>query len=629
MSKERRIFNYSFEKTDQNMEISQAEILADLKKIQGLIDISVDFEEFKIDYEIDEWASEYDVFSAVSDILESHGLDIKFDNAEEKVAIEENSDENIEEDKKEEKKQNTKADFAEKIIVLSVAVVLSIVGAFLKPNAAMWLFMIAYAFAAYETLFGVITAIVEKKYLLEELLILVSTLILLYVGKRVEACVIMICYAAVSLLVFIFKNSATKRIDELNTLSGSEQFTEKDKRELELYDKLFSENQSDEVFILNNRLKFHIILVVLAVLVTFIPPIFGKGSYGTLLTGKWLPVGAWIMALGMISPLLKSIKAVYYFGINKLFKNGVVPNSCEALKSFSDVKEAVFDKTGVLNLGKAEIVECLSEREDFTKILVSALSNSTHPIALAVKDKYGEDGVSVKDFNEIENRGVVCELKGKKYLLGNKKLLAENGVEVKEYKGENSPLYVAEGGEQIGVLTVKYVITGNAYGAVTELNEDTGIKTTLISSDSVETVNFYKNELGLNKAIAAASTDYKTSYLGKEKRVYIGNADYDGKVLSEVKNSVSLGKINESSAFSIVNSDVKELPPLLKICKRTGKILKLNFKFAFVVKVLSLIVGVALFAAFNVNVLIWLFAFDFLVQTFTMLYSLTNRADPV
>ena len=633
MSKDRRIYSYSITKTDSDEPISQEEINERLGEIQGVINIALDLEALKIDYEIDEWASEYDVLSAVMEIIENYGLALKFDNEEiEKISAEEHIAENDAEAEEKDKKRSRFADFAEKVIVLSIAVILTVIGVCLgvNKNASMWLFMIAYAFAAYEILFGVITEIIEKKYLFEEVLVLVSTLIMLYLGYRATACVVMIAYSGLSVLNFTFQDFILKKIDALKSEDQSENASENVSDKLALYEKLLAENSSDEAFILKNRFKFHVALAILGVLVSFIPPLFHISSYGATLTNKWLPIGVWILAFAIISPLYRSIKSTYYFGMNKLINNGVYPKDAESLKSLSDIDEAVFDKTGVLNLGRAEIVDYKSDRDNFIKIVNSALINGNHPISIAVREKCNpEELFTATDFKEIQNRGISCKINGKNYILGNKKLLAENGVETDEYSGENSPLYVAENGVQIGVVLVKYTITDNAFGAVTELSEDTLIKPTLISSDGLSTVDFYKKQLGLSKAIASASTDYKISYVNKGKKVYVGNKDADSEVLEKANTSVSLGGYNDNSKFSVIGSDVKEVPSLLKICKRTAKILSLNLKLSLCVKALCIALGIVLMSTANINIFIWLFIADFVIQTLTLLLSLKNSTDPV
>ncbi|CAN1828511.1 Copper-transporting ATPase RAN1, partial [Linum perenne] len=139
-------------------------------------------------------------------------------------------------------------------------------------------------------------------------------------------------------------------------------------------------------------------------------------------------------------------------------KHGVLIKGGDALEKAQKIKYVIFDKTGTLTQGKATVTTAKvftgMDRGEFLRWVASAEASSEHPLAKAVVDyarhfhffdgpspkKDGENHtkdsenlgwlLNVSDFSALPGTGVKCYIDGKRVLVGNRKLMDENGIEI-------------------------------------------------------------------------------------------------------------------------------------------------------------------------------------------------------
>lgn len=629
----KRTFTYRVNGLDFKANETLAELLKKLKATDGVTAAEFDYEAEDVTYAIDEWASEYDVLTAVMALFSEIGAELVLDGdgtetLESKGFTEEVNEEEIkpeEEPKKSvtrEKKEERRSDLAERIVVLGISFVLMIVGLFMKKHetARMWIYMIGFVFAGYATFYTAIEKIAKKEYIGEEAIVTLSSLAFLYLGYQATGCFAMFLYAFLNFARFIGNGFAEKKIDGISEAIENAE-TEEERAllrgEKEYLDGLKARRDAKAESLKKKKVICNLVFLGAGVLVAFVPPLFHIGSYGDLLTSRWLYTGLGIALFGTAGAYFESVAGDACFFAIGLFGKKIYCNCGEeTFDRLAEVKKVAFDGKGVLTERSCSVVGVTGDREKTLRLFSLAIKGSKHPLA-ALADENAEGEVSER--KERENKGVVCLVDGKTVVAGNKKFAEENGIEVPAYEGENTPVYIAKDGRFTGMLEVLYRVKENAAGAVRELAGDLGVSSVLVSSDCNSAVSALGKKVGIARSYSGASSAYKVKTASEEGTLYVGDNGADDGVKGKCPLAVGMNGIAEKGV-SLSDGEIRSLPGLLKSCiarkkaKRANKVaeiagkaillalflaLKLTGKADALWLILPLAALVDLFALFN------------------------------
>lgn len=585
----KRTFTYPVKGLDFTANETLAELKKAIRDIDGVTAAEFDYVEKDVTYAIDEWASEYDVLTAVLELFGRYGAELVLDGEGEETLETKGFTEEVKEEEvlpeeepvrseRKEKKEERTGDLWERVVVLGASLVLMIVGLFLKKHetARMWVYMIGFALAGYETLYSAIEKIVKKRYIGEEAIVVVGSLGLLYLGYQASACLAVFLYASLHFLSFLKDFFAERTIDRL-TDALEEGETEEEKVALQAkIDCLTNAKVRKETEKEGEKKKlilFNLIFLGAGVLVAFVPPLFRISQYGDLLRSRWLPVGIGVALLGAFGFRIESIADATYSFIFGQISAQVVCNCDGGLfDRIAQTKKVCFDGKGVVTERKGDLVGFEGDEERGMKLFSLAMKGSGHPLALLADP--AETG-ELEEREERENRGVTGKSDGKTVVVGNKKMMEENGVEVPPYAGANTPVYIAEEGKLVGIAEISYSVKANARGAVTELSEDLGIPSELLSSDCNSAVSALAKEIGVAKSVCGASTAYKRKAVADEGILYVGDNLGDRAVREKSPMSVGMNGVSEKG-ISVLDGEIRRIPSLLKGCAAHRKVRKFN-----------------------------------------------------
>ena len=291
-------------------------------------------------------------------------------------------------------------------------------------------------------------------------------------------------------------------------------------------------------------------------------------------------------------------------GTGKGAELGILIKSGEALEKLNEIDTIVFDKTGTLTEGTPKVIDIVSignalSKDEILKIAASMEVNSEHPLGKAVYDEAKEKNVElyeVKKFLSISGRGVIGEIEEKKYLLGNKKLLLDNGIsnlheeEIHRYELEGkTTILLADEEKLIAFITLADVVRNESIKLIEKLKKE-NIKTYMLTGDNERTAKVIAKKLGIDDVIAEVSPEDKYEKVKDlqeqgRKVVMVGDGVNDSPALAQADVGMAIGSGTdiaiESADIVLMSKDIETILTAIRLSKATIKNIKENLFWAF------------------------------------------------
>lgn len=292
--------------------------------------------------------------------------------------------------------------------------------------------------------------------------------------------------------------------------------------------------------------------------------------------------------------------------IGNLTKYGILVKDGESLEELAHVDELVFDKTGTLTHGTPEVVNVISDNpKEMMHLLTSLESKSEHPLAKAIMEFYGNDDLAkVSDFKMHIGKGVSGTVNGSKIIAGNEKFLKSENITLnnsKEPQNGEIAIYVAKDGANIGEVHLTDTLRENAKQTITGLKR-LRIKTTLLTGDNEKTAEFVANQAKIRNVRYNCLPEDKTNYIKEEQMLkhkvgMIGDGINDAPSLRRANVGIAMGDIGsdisvEAANIALINDDIGSIPHLIKVAKRTVRIINIGIAFALTLNIIAMALAI-------------------------------------
>lgn len=389
--------------------------------------------------------------------------------------------------------------------------------------------------------------------------------------------------------------------------------------------------------------KIYTPLVVFgAILLATIPPLFFGGAFT-----DWLYRALVFLVISCPCALVISIPLSFFGGIGAASRAGVLVKGSNYLEALTHVKTFVFDKTGTLTKGKFAVTKVLpNEGVSETELVFLAAcceQFSPHPIARSIVDYY--DGElkkgDVSDSQELVGLGVSANHDGKTIYCGNAKLMKKVLPETKLPESEiGTQVYVAYDGKYVGSLEVADVIKEDSKEAVSDLRAAGVQKIVMLTGDARKVGEGVARELGLDDVKTELLPQdkleevekLKTELDGQDKLAFVGDGLNDTPVLAQSDVGIAMGALGSDAAVEaadvvLMSDEPSAIVRVMKIARRTKRIVWENISFALGVKAVCLLLGAlgiagmwqAVFADVGVTVIA-------VLNSLRVLYGTSKRA---
>lgn len=378
---------------------------------------------------------------------------------------------------------------------------------------------------------------------------------------------------------------------------------------LELVENASSRKSKSENFISKFARYYTPIVVGIAVLLAFVPPLFlGWNTFST-----WIYRALSFLVVSCPCALVISIPLSFFAGIGASAKRGILIKGSNYLEALSKTKMIVCDKTGTLTEGVFQVQEVdaigYSDAE-LLKFAAYAEYYSNHPISLSLRNAYGKDidEVRITKNKEFSGKGVESIVDGKKVLVGNEKLMTEKKISITKNEKMGTIVYVAIDGKFAGSIVIADKIKEDAYVAMKRFR-DYSIDVVMLTGDRENISQSVANELSITRyhseLLPQQKVELTQKYMNEkeedEKLVFIGDGINDAPVLAYADIGCSMGGLGSDAAIEAADVVIMTDQPSLvadaiSISRKTMRIVTENIVFAIAVKVLVLLlsaIGVA------------------------------------
>ena len=347
----------------------------------------------------------------------------------------------------------------------------------------------------------------------------------------------------------------------------------------------------------------------------FIPAVLGIAIVVFLLTRDPVKTAAVLLvacpcALSMATP------AAVIGGIGNGARKGILIKGGSYLEAASEIDCVVFDKTGTLTFGKPTVTNVSTFGSiSVEKLLFYAASTeklSEHALSTSILEEANKLKISFSDpesFKMFPGKGVWAKVGGKNVLVGNRKLLEENGVKfsreaeteiVKRSKEGKTLLLVAIQGKIAGIVSVADVLKDNAHQAIEKLRELKIKKIVLLSGDNKLASEIVGKQLGVDEVRADLLPEDKVRIVEELKKEYkvamVGDGINDAPALSAAHIAIAMGSGTDVSigAADIIlkTNDIGKVAEMLRLSRRTLKTIKGNIIFSMAYNVLGMALSV-------------------------------------
>jgi len=345
-------------------------------------------------------------------------------------------------------------------------------------------------------------------------------------------------------------------------------------------------------------------VIGIAILTFAIWMFLGAGITFSLLAFVSVIVIACPCAMGLATPTSIMVAT------GKGAEQGILIRGGEPLEAAKRINTIVFDKTGTLTKGKPEVTDIVAlhgSQEELLHLAASLEQGSEHPLAESIVNhaKAQELTLSaVEGFKAIPGHGIEASIKGKKYFLGNRKLMEKFQIATQEIEEKlaaleeqgKTAMIVADERHVLGIVAVADTVKETSSEAIERLRK-MGIEVYMITGDNKRTAQAIARSLGIINVLAEVLPEQKASEVKKlqeqgKKVAMVGDGINDSPALAKADLGIAMGSgtdiAMETGGIVLVKNDLRDVVTAIKLSRATVNKIHQNMFFALFFNVIGI-----------------------------------------
>ena len=372
------------------------------------------------------------------------------------------------------------------------------------------------------------------------------------------------------------------------------------------------------------------LVLTVTVLLVVVPPLFGQPFGESFRRAMVLLVAASPCALALSTP------SAILAGIARAARSGIVFKGGAQLETAATVRAIAFDKTGTITLGLpvlTDIVPHGTDADTLLRLAAAAESRSKHPLALALQQEAKARQLALPlpaELVSLDGRGISARVDGRQVLIGNRRLLDEQGIGLPENLRSQSARLESEGhtlafvtadSQPLGVLAFRDEPRPEAAGTIGRLRDQGTYGLTILTGDNAAVAGSIAAAVGISDVRADLLPADKLSALEDLQRQHgrvamIGDGVNDAPALVRADLGIAMGGAGtdlamETAGVVLMADGLGQLPLVFELSRATRAMIVQNLVISL--GVIALLVPSALFGWASIGVAIVLHEFSTLV----------------
>ena len=297
--------------------------------------------------------------------------------------------------------------------------------------------------------------------------------------------------------------------------------------------------------------------------------------------------------------------------------NGILIKSGESLETAYKIQTVVLDKTGTITVGKPHVTDIVTHSDidpaEILRLAASAEKNSEHPLGEAIVNKGVEDGIDFatpEGFESITGQGIEATIGGKAILIGNKRLMDENQIDLADYAADadrlanegKTPMFMAIDNNLAAIIAVADIIKPESRVAVAQM-QAMGLDVVMLTGDNAATAQAVAKQAGITTVLAEVlpgdkAESVKHLQASGKKVAMVGDGINDAPALAQADVGIAIGTGTdvaiESADIVLMRGQLTAVPAAITLSRRTITNIRQNLFWAFIYNVACIPIAMGL-----------------------------------
>ncbi len=304
-------------------------------------------------------------------------------------------------------------------------------------------------------------------------------------------------------------------------------------------------------------------------------------------------------ALGLATPISIMV------GVGKAAESGILIRNGDALQLAGKLTTIVLDKTGTVTEGRPAVTDILAlapmTEDECLRLAASIETGSEHALGIAIIEAAKQRNLALDEaehFEAVSGQGVMATIKGQRVLLGNKKFMQQNSIQIQALSEEaelraseaKTPVYLAVDAQAAAIITIADPIKLDSRKAIARIKQ-TGLKVVLLTGDNKVTAEAVARSVGIDTVIAEVMPNEKADQVSRLQQQgeivgMVGDGINDAPALATADVGFAIGTGTdvaiESADITMMRGSLHSVVDAILISRATVRNIKQNLLGAFI-----------------------------------------------
>ncbi|WP_152394015.1 heavy metal translocating P-type ATPase [Paenibacillus guangzhouensis] len=347
-------------------------------------------------------------------------------------------------------------------------------------------------------------------------------------------------------------------------------------------------------------------VIVIAILVMLVPPLFLGANWG-----DWFYQGLAVLIVGCPCALILSSPIAIVSGITRNARNGILIKGGVHLEQLGKVDTLAFDKTGTLTKGEPHVERTIIyNHERFFSVAAAIERSSSHPLATAIMKKIAQENINhlePESIQTVPGQGILAVIEGTRYRVGNERSLTDFDIQPNEQADIESLkeqgltlVLIADEHHILGMFGIADEIRPESAHVIDELHRLGIRRTVMLTGDHERTASKVANAVGVREVYSGLMPEDKVAQMrtlaSQGTVAMIGDGINDAPALASAQLGIAMGKGTDSAIevadLVLMQDHLGKLPEAVRIARRVNRVIRTNIVFALGLKIIALLLTI-------------------------------------